>query len=411
MTESHRDLTRVLHADRRANPEHGAVHKPLHTSTTFAYRSARDLVAVFQGDKPGFVYARQGNPTGTALEAQLNLLEQAGATVCFSTGMAAIVGVMIALLRSGDHLISSQYLFGNTNSFFHTLQGLGVAVSFVDATDARQVERALRPSTKMVFVETIANPCTQVADLQAIGALCAARSLLYVVDSSLTTPVLFRPRSVGAGLVVHSLTKGISGHGNAMGGSVSDTGLFDWSTFANIAPAYRKGEPAGWGVLQIRKRGLRDLGATLRAEDAHRISTGMETMPLRVEAACRNALQMAQWLEAHKKVRRVDYPGLPRHPQHERAAALFNGRFGALLCFEVDPSIDPLDFLDRLQTIILSSHLSDTRTLAIPVAQTIFWEMGPQQRATMGISDGLIRLTVGIEDVQDLMADIGQALG
>jgi O-acetylhomoserine (thiol)-lyase len=409
------DLTRLLHADRRAGTEHGAVHQPLHTSATFAHASARDLVAVFQGRQPGHVYARQGNPTGAALEAQLSLLEQARGTACFSTGMAAIAAVMIALLRAGDHVVASQYLFGNTSSLFQTLQGLGVEISFVDATDAAQVAQALRPSTRMVFVETIANPRTQVADVAGIGRLCKDHGVLYVVDNTLTTPALFRPRSVGAGLVVHSLTKGLGGHGNAMGGAVCDTGLFDWSCYANILPAYRKGDPAGWGLLQIRKKGLRDLGATLRAEDAHRIAAGLETLWLRVEAVCRNALAVAQWLEAHPRVRRVHYPGLRSHAQHERAAALFQGqggpRFGPLLSFELQDGIDPLDTLDRLKTVILSSHLADTRTLAIPVAQTIFWEMGPEKRAAMGINEGLIRLSVGIEAVHDLTVDLEQALG
>ncbi|MFL6662444.1 MAG: PLP-dependent transferase, partial [Rhizobacter sp.] len=288
--------------------------------------------------------------------------------------------------------------------------GLGIDVSLVDATDAAAVEAAVRPSTRMVFVETIANPRTQVADLTAIGALCASRGLLYVVDGTLTTPLLLRGRDVQAGLVMHSLTKAIGGHGNAMGGAVCDTGLFDWSTYPNILPPYRKGPPAAWGLLQIRKKGLRDLGATLRAEDAHRIAVGAETLALRIERSGDNALQLARWLEAQPQIDRVHYPGLAGHAQHERAAALFKGRYGSLLSFELVASIDPLDFLDRLQLVIVSSHLADNRTLAIPVAATIFWEMGEESRQAMGIAEGLIRLSVGIEDLADLQADFAQAL-
>ncbi len=401
--------TRILHSDRLGGVEHGAAHKPMHTGAAFSFGSARELVAVFQGDKPGSVYARQGNPTGAALEAKVSLMEQARATACFSTGMAAITAVMFSLLRAGDHVVSSQFLFGNTNSLFETMQGLGIEVSFVDATDAAQVAAAVRPDTRMVFVETIANPRTQVADLAAIGALCAERGLLYVVDSTLTTPVLMLGRDVRAGLVVHSLTKSIGGHGNAMGGAVCDTGLFDWSAYPNILPSYKKGNPVGWGLLQIRKKGLRDQGATLRAEDAHRIAVGAETLALRMERTCRNALQLAQWLEAQPQVARVYYPGLKSHAQHERAAALFNGGFGGLMSFELQPGLDVFAFLDALKLVIVSSHLSDTRTLAIPVAHTIFWEMGPEKRAAMGIADGLIRLSVGIEDVADLQADFAQA--
>lgn len=402
--------TRILHADRLGGVEHGAVHKPMHPSAAFSYASARDLVAVFQGDKPGSVYARQGNPTGGALEAKLSLLEDARGTACFSTGMAALTAIFVSLLHAGDHLISSRFLFGNTNSLMQTLQGLGIDVSLVDATDAAAVEAAVRPSTRMVFVETIANPRTQVADLAAIGALCASRGLLYVVDGTLTTPLLLRGRDVQAGLVMHSLTKAIGGHGNAMGGAVCDTGLFDWSTYPNILPPYRKGPPAAWGLLQIRKKGLRDLGATLRAEDAHRIAVGAETLALRIERTGDNALQLARWLEAQPQIDRVHYPGLAGHAQHERAAALFKGRYGSLLSFELVASIHPLDFLDRLQLVIVSSHLADNRTLAIPVAATIFWEMGEESRQAMGIAEGLIRLSVGIEDVADLQADFAQAL-
>ena len=401
--------TRILHADRLAGTEHGAVHKPMHPAATYAYPSARELAAVFQGDKPGYVYSRQGNPTGAAIEAKITLLEDARATAVFTTGMAAISAMMVALLNGGDHVVSSRFLFGNTDSLLQTLVRLGVRVSFVDATDVAEVEAAIEPATKMVFVETIANPRTQVADLERIGALCAARKLLYVVDSTITTPALFRPKRVQAGLVVHSLTKGIGGHGNAMGGSVTDTGLFDWAGFANILPAYRKGDPKGWGIQQIRKKGLRDLGATLRAEDAHRLAVGAETLALRQQRGCENALAVAQFLEGRAEVDAVHYPGLRSHAQHERAKALFGDRYGTLLSFELRSSIDTFAFLDALKLVILSSHLSDTRTLAIPVAHTIFFEMGPQRRAAMGIAEGLVRLSVGIEDLPDLIDDLTQA--
>jgi len=300
--------------------------------------------------------------------------------------------VLVALLRAGDHIVSSQFLFGNTNSLLQTLQAIGVEVSLVDATEARHVAAAITPATRLVFVETIANPRTQVADLAGIGALCAERGLLYVVDSTLTTPVLFLGRNVQAGLVVHSLTKGIAGHGDAMGGAVCDTGLFDWNRFPNIAAPYRKGDPAGWGLLQIRKRGLRDFGATLRAEDAHRISVGAETLVLRSERACDNALQLARWLEAQPQVQAVHYPA--REPRAARTCCgLVRRRLrhadglrapAGILRQAQDDRERVLDFLDALKLVIVSSHLSDNRTLAIPVAPTIFWEMGAERRAADG---------------------------
>jgi O-acetylhomoserine (thiol)-lyase len=402
--------TRLLHADRLGGVEHGAIHKPLHVSAAFNYPKAQDLVDVFQGNQAGHVYARQGNPTVNALEAKVTLLEDAKGTATFATGMAAIAAVFLALLRAGDHLVCTRFLFGNTNSLAQTLQALDVDVSFVDATDAANVRAAITPATRMVFVETIANPVTQVADLEGIGQACKDAGLLYVVDGTLTTPLLLRGRDIGAGLVVHSLSKSIGGHGNALGGAVVDTGLFDWSAYANILPPYKKGPPDKWGLLQVRKKGLRDMGGTLRAEDAHRIAVGAETLQLRMRRVCDNALALAQWLEQQPAIARVYYPGLASHAQHERAARLFKGDFGLLMSFELREGIDTLAFLDALQLVIVSSHLADNRTLAIPVAQTIYHEMGPQRRAEMGIADGLIRLSVGIEDTADLIDDFTRAL-
>ncbi len=336
-------------------------------------------------------------------------MENGVATVCFATGMAAIGAAMLALLREGDHVVSSQFLFGNTVSLFGTLAAHGARISFVDATDAANVERALEPSTRLVFVETIANPRTQVADLARIGKLCAERGILYIVDNTMTSPALFRPKTVGAGLVVNALTKYIGGHGNALAGSITDTGLFDWTRFPNIADNYKTLPPALWGIQQIRKKGLRDWGGTLAATDAHHIGIGAETLALRIERVCANTQALASYLAGHAKVRAVYYPGLPSHPQHALAKSLF-GAFGGLFSFELADGIDCFDFLNRLDIVVSSSNLGDNRTLAIPVAHTIFWEMGPGPRKEMGIADSLIRVSVGIEDRDDLIGDFAQAL-
>jgi O-acetylhomoserine (thiol)-lyase len=414
MTDSpprrHAPTTRLLHADRLGGVEAGAAHKPLHVAAAFSYPTARDLCEVFQGNQPGHVYARQGNPTVAALEAKVALLEDAPGAAAFATGMAAITAVFLALLRAGDHLVCTRFLFGNTNSLMQTLQGLGVAVTLVDATDAANVRDALTPATRMVFVETIANPVTQVADLEGIGRACREAGVAYVVDGTLTTPLLLQGRTVGAGLVVHSLSKGIGGHGNALGGAVVDTGAFDWSAYPNILPAYKKGDAAKWGLLQVRKKGLRDMGGTLRSEDAHRIAAGAETLELRTRRVCDNALALARWLERHPAVARVHYPGLESHAQHARARQLFAGGFGPLMSFELRDGLDCFAFLDALRLVIVSSHLADNRTLAIPVAHTIYHEMGPERRAEMGIGDGMIRLSVGIEAVDDLIDDFDRAL-
>ena len=401
--------TAILHSDADAGVEHGALHKPLHLSVAYGYRDARDLAAVFQGRAQGYAYGRQGNPTTAALEAKVTKMENGVATVCFATGMAAIGAAMLALLRDGDHVVASQFLFGNTVSLFGTLAAHGAEISFVDATDAANVERALKPTTRLVFVETIANPRTQVADLARIGKLCAERGLLYIVDNTMTSPALFRPRTVGAGLVVNALTKYIGGHGNALAGSITDTGLFDWTRFPNIAENYKTLPPPLWGIQQIRKKGLRDWGGTLAATDAHHIAIGAETLALRIERVCANTQALASYLAGHPQVRAVYYPGLPSHPQHALAESLF-GAFGGLFSFELADGIDCFDFLNRLDIVVSSSNLGDNRTLAIPVAHTIFWEMGPGPRKEMGIADSLIRVSVGIEDCNDLIGDFEQAL-
>jgi O-acetylhomoserine (thiol)-lyase len=401
--------TAILHSDRESAIEHGALHKPLHTSVAYGYRDARDLAAVFQGRQTGYAYGRQGNPTTAALEAKVNAMEEGVGTVCFSTGMAAIAAAMLSLLKSGDHVVSSHFLFGNTNSLFGTLSAHGMPITFVDATDARAVEHALRPETRLVFVETIANPRTQIADLARIGELCKAKGLIYVVDNTMTSPWLFVPKRVGATFVVNALTKYIGGHGNALAGSITDTGLFDWTRYPNILDHYKSAKPALWGLTQIRKKGLRDFGGTLAATDAHHIAVGAETLALRLGKQCENAQALADLLAAHRGVRAVYYPGLAAHPQHTLARELFRG-FGALLSFELAEDIDTFEFLNKLRVVVLSSNLGDNRTLAIPVAHTIFWEMGEKRRAEMGIADSLIRISVGIEDRDDLLGDFAQAL-
>ncbi|RJG06409.1 cystathionine gamma-synthase family protein [Noviherbaspirillum cavernae] len=401
--------TTILHSDRQKPIEHGSLHKPIHTSVTYGYRDARELASVFQGKQPGYRYGRQGNPTVAALEDKITKMEDGLSTICFSTGMAAIGAVVQALLRAGDHVVSSSFLFGNTNSLWQTVAGQGVDVSFVDATDVSNVEAALTPATRLVFVETIANPRTQVADLKRIGQLCRERGILYVVDNTMTSPYLFRPRAVDAGLVINSLTKSIAGHGNALGGSLTDTGMYDWTRFPNIFDNYKRAAPTQWGMTQIRAKALRDFGGSLGPEAAHHIAVGAETMALRMERECANALAVANMLAADKRVAAVHYPGLAAHPQHAVAAELFSG-YGSLLSFELKEGIDCFDYLNRLKLAVPASNLGDTRTLVIPVAHTIFYEMGPERRASMGIAESLIRVSIGIEDTVDLVEDFRQAL-
>jgi O-acetylhomoserine (thiol)-lyase len=402
--------TSTVHSDRRGGAEHGAIHKPIHTSTQYGFDSTADLIGVFQGRLKGsFNYARQGTPTSAALEAQITRMEQGLGSVCFASGMAALTAVFLTLLRAGDHMVSSQFVFGNTNSLFGTMEDLGIGVSKVDAGSVANVEAALRPNTRMVFVETIANPGTQVPDLEAIGRLCRERGLLYVVDNTVTSPLLFLPKRVGAGLVVNSLSKTISGHGVALGGAVTDTGLFDWQAYPNIFAAYRSSDAKQWGLQQIRKKGLRDMGGSLTSDAAHQIAVGAETLALRVERCSATAFALARHLQTVPGVRAVHYPMLESHPQHAIAKTLFSGG-SWLLAFDLADETAAIAAMDRLRLPVKATGMGDTRTLVIPVAPTIFWEAGAEVRARMAIADGMVRVSVGLEDADDLIADFDQAL-
>lgn len=410
MSEKKGFTTTILHSDRLLKPEFGALHQPIHTAVTWGYDDVQGLVNVFQNKAKGYAYSRQGNPTVTALEHKVTQMENGMATIAFSTGMAAITATILALLKRGDHIVASSYLFGNSRSIMQTFMDIGIEITFVDATEAANISNARQENTKMVFVETIANPATQIADLPAIGDFCTAENLIFLVDNTMTSPYIFKPVSVKASLVINSLTKYIGGHGNALGGSVTDTGLFSWADFPNIAPIIREQiKPEMQGLTQIRKRGLRDGGGTLSPEAAHSISVGAETIALRLDRACSNAMTLAKYLDAHPLVSKVYYPGLEGHPQHKLASEIFS-KYGGLMSFALNDEVDCFAFLNALKLVIKSSNLGDTRTLAIPVAHTIFFELGAERRAEMGIPDSMIRLSVGIEDIADLLTDFEEAL-
>ena len=403
-------FTTNLHSDRQDGPEHGVLHKAIHPSVAYGYEDARHLAEVFQGKRAGYNYGRQLNPTVTALQNRITKMEDGIATVAFATGMAAISSTMLSLLKSGDHLVASAFLFGNTNSFFGTLQRLGIEVTFVDATSSDAVAAAIKSNTRAVFVETIANPVTQIADLQGIGDLCESKGLVYIVDNTMTSPHLFKPKSVKASLTVNALTKYIGGHGNALGGAITDTGCYSWDKYPNIIDTYKEGQVAFWGITQIKKKGLCDMGASLGPEAAHHLAVGSETLPLRLDRACSNALELAKYCDQHPHIKNTFYPGLESHPQHERAQQLF-GKFGAIFSIDLTDEVDCFDFLNKMDTVIASSNLGDNRSLGIPVAHTIFYEMGAERRASMGIADSMIRFSIGIEEIDDLLKDFEKALG
>lgn len=402
--------TRLVHADRLLNsPQDGAVHQATNNSVLFNFERIEDLVDIFQGKVAGHAYSRQSSGSIDALQNMMNQMEGGVGALTFASGMAAITTSFLALLGQGDHLVMSQFVFGNTNSFVNTLRKFGIEVTLVDVTDAENVRSAIKSNTRAVYVETIANPVTQVADLAKIGELCEQENIVYMVDNTMTPAYLFDSKSVKASLVIASLTKYVAGHGHVLGGIVIEMGQYNWANYPGILPDFEALPVEMRGLMQIKKKGLRDMGGCLTPDSAHAISVGMETMALRLDRTCSNALQLAQYLEKHPKVAKVYYPGLESHPQHELAKSLFSN-FGGILSIDLVEGMDCFAFQNALQLVLNATHLGDTRTLAIPVAHTIYYEMGLETRQAMGISENMIRLSVGIEDSSDIIADFEQAL-
>ncbi|GHB70642.1 hypothetical protein GCM10008107_20120 [Psychrosphaera saromensis] len=401
--------TTVVHADRKLNPDSGAVHYPVVNSVLFGYENPQDLVDIFQGKQAGHAYARQSTPTTDALQSMVNDMEGGVGCLVFASGMAAITTTFFTLLKAGDHIIASQFLFGNTPSVLGTLQRFGVEVTQVDATNIELVKAAVQPNTKIIFTETIANPVTQIADLNGIGELCKQNNLVYIIDNTMTPSYIFNAKAVGASLITTSLTKYVGGHGTVTAGAVVDTGNYDWRDYDNILPSFRSQAPHAQALTQIKKKGLRDLGGCLSSDSAQMIAVGAETMALRIDRACANAQALAEFLDAHDKIAKVYYPGLQDHPQHQQAKTYFK-QFGAIVSFDPVDSIDPVALLTELNLVISATHLGDNRTLALPVAQTIYFEMGLENRQKAGINENMIRMSVGIEEVDDLIADFSQAL-
>ena len=398
--------TSILHSYEKKSSSTG-VHPPIDLSLTFHYPDAQGLVDAFQGRKAGFTYSRSANPTTAELEKKINVMEEGVGTLCFGTGMAALATACFAFLKKGDHVLVSWFLFGNTYNFFKTLARLGIEVTFVDVTKIDEVRKELKKNTKLFFAETIANPNTQIPDWENLSNLLNSKKIVTLIDNTLTSPFLFSPKKLGFSISFNSLSKYIAGHSSALGGSLSDLGNYSWEDEDNILSMYKKKREQSLFITQVKKKGIRDMGGILSPQAAHIISLGSETLTLRMQKQCENALVLANYLREHPAVEYIHYPGLRSHPQHHIAKKYYR-YFGALFSFKIKG--DPLDFCNQFQLILRASHLGDNRTLSIPVAQTIFHEASLTEKKTMGIDENLIRLSIGIEDPDDLLADLAGAL-
>jgi len=398
----------LLHRSKNIPNKSKPIVEPISHAAAYSYDDEYALSNIYQNKDKGFTYARTGSPTTSQVEAKINLLEQGIGCVGFTTGMAAYDNMFFTLFNHKTHIIASKFLFANTISLLKSYSNkFGIEVTYVDVTNINEVKQAKKINTQIILVETIANPCTQIPALFEIGEFAKENNLVYIVDNTITSPASFIPKLVGASLVVHSLTKSISGHSRSLGGAVIDTGLFDWSKFSNIEEIYRPFKEQAY-IMQLRKKGLRDKGATLTAMQADLIAIGLETLYMRVEKANNNADMIAQYLDAHTNIENVMHPSLANHKQHKQAKKYFNGN-GYLISFEVK-NIYPFDFIKKLELIISCSSIGDNRSLIIHPNSTIFAEISTEQKLEMGITDNTFRLSVGIEDVQDLINDLDQAL-
>ena len=383
--------TRAIHYAYRAEDHQGALVPPIHVSATFGFPDSAAAAACFAGERPGYIYTRIANPTLDLLEQRIASLEQAEAAVAFGSGMGAITATLWTMLSPGDEILVDTTVYGCTFSFLHHgLARFGVRVRHVDLTRPEALRDALSPATRMVYFESPANPNMRLVDIAAIAAIARTRGALVVVDNTYCSPWLQRPLTLGADIVVHSATKYLGGHGDLTAGLVA--------TSAELA-------------TRIRMEGLKDLtGAALSPHDAHGILRGLKTLHLRMERHCDNAQAIAEWLEAHPAVARVAFPGLPSHPQHELAARQMD-RFGGMVAFELHGGLAAGQrFMDALQMVTRAVSLGDAETLAQHPASMTHSTYTPEQRAAHGISEGLIRLSAGLEHIDDILADLAQSL-
>jgi O-succinylhomoserine sulfhydrylase len=382
--------TRAVRAGQHRTTE-GEHSEPIFPTSSYVFASAADAAARFSGEKPGNIYSRFTNPTVRTFEERLAALEGGEKCVATASGMAAILSTCLALLKSGDHIVASRNIFGPTVLLFNNYLGrFGVATSYVSLTDYAAWEKAIKPNTRLLYLETPSNPLTEIADIARLAKLAHAKGCLLVVDNCFCTPALQRPLALGADMVIHSATKYIDGQGRCVGGAVVGNA-----------------ELVGKEVYGF----MRTAGPSLSPFNAWVFLKGLETLSLRMQAHSASAQTLAEWLEKQSRVQRVYYPGLASHPQHALAKQQQTG-FGGIVSFELKGGKDAAwRLIDATKLISITANLGDSKSTITHAATTTHGRLTPEQRAEAGISDGLIRISVGLEDVADLKRDLAHGLG
>jgi O-acetylhomoserine (thiol)-lyase len=414
--------TRALHAGGQPDPVHGARAVPIYQTTSFVFESTADAAALFALQKYGNIYSRLGNPTVAAFEERMASLEGGLGAVACASGQAAEFMVFAALAGAGDHILASSALYGGTVTQLDvTLRRFGVDTTFIDIDDPAVVAAAIRPTTRLIFCEAVSNPSSSVADIAALAKVAHAAQIPLVVDATTVTPYLCRPIEHGADIVIHSATKFLGGHGTTLGGVVIDAGTFDWGNgkfpaMTEPVPAY--GGVTWWGnfgeygfLTKLRVEQLRDIGPVLAPHSAFLLLQGVETLPQRMEEHVANAQVVAQWLQADPRVAWVSYAGLPEHRHYERAQRYSPLGPGAVFSFGVrggKPASEA--FIGAVQLCSHLANIGDARTLVIHPASTTHQQLSADQLIAAGVPDDLVRISVGLEDVEDLLWDLDQAL-
>lgn len=415
--------TRMLHAGQVPDSYVGARAVPIYQTTSYVFEHTEHAANLFELKEYGNIYSRISNPTTAVLEERLASLEGGCGAVAVASGMAAEFGVIMTLCSPGDHIVASAQLYGGTLTMMaHTLKKLSIEVTFVPPGDHDAWAAAIRPTTRMLFTEVIGNPTNAIADLETLASIANDAKVPLVVDSTFASPYLCRPIEWGATLVIHSATKFLGGHGTSIGGVAVDSGDFDFGHFATLAepsPSYhglRFFDTFGHYafLVKLRAETVRDTGACISPMNSFLLLQGIETLSLRMERHVANAVGVAQFLEAHPKVTRVHYAGLPSHPDHAKAQKYLPKGAGAILSFELnalDGRQAGKEFIEALQIFSHLANVGDAKSLVIHPASTTHQQLSDAELAAGGISAGLVRLSIGLETLDDLLWDLDQALG
>ncbi|MEW6661300.1 MAG: homocysteine synthase [Bacillota bacterium] len=414
--------TLAVHGCQKPDPATGSRAVPIYQTTSYVFRDSQHAADLFALKEAGNIYTRIMNPTTDVFEQRVAALEGGVGALAVASGQAAITMAITNITGSGQEMVSSTSLYGGTyNLFSTTLPKLGIKVNFVDSANAENFRSAITERTRALYVETIGNPKLDVADLKAIAAIAHAAGIPLIVDNTFATPYLCRPFEYGADIVVHSATKFIGGHGTSIGGIIVDSGRFNWDN--GKYPELTEPDPSYHGVRYVEALGplayiikarvqlLRDLGPCLSPFNSFLFLQGLETLPLRMQRHADNALAIAEHLQGHPMVNWVNYPGLPSHPSHLLAKKYLANGYGAILTFGIKGGLEAgIRFIDSLKLFSHLANVGDAKSLVIHPASTTHQQLTPAQRVSTGVTEDLIRLSVGIEDVRDLIEDLNQAL-